>query len=121
GQVTAWYLIIITGEFQRITNPKSFACHSGVAPFEHSSGTSIKGRTKVSKLANMRMKTLLHLAALSAVRCNEELKHYYLRKVEEGKNKMSVLNAVRNKLITRAYACIKQQRRFDENFISALA
>jgi transposase len=120
GKITALNMIVTTGEFERISSAKSFACHSGVAPFEYSSGSSVRGRTRVSKLANMGMKKLLHLAALSAIQCNEEIKSYYLRKVSQGKNKMSVLNAVRNKLITRVFVCIKQQRKYEKNFQHSL-
>lgn len=52
------------------------------------------------------MKTIVHMAALSVIRLKGELRDYYLRKIAEGKNKMSVLNAVRNKLIHRICAVI---------------
>jgi transposase len=110
GKITGLHMIIASGEFERIKEAKQFACYSGVAPFEHQSGTSLRGRTRVSKMANMTMKKLLHLAAMSAIQCCEEIRAYYLRKVAEGKNKMAVINAVRNKLITRVYACIKHQK-----------
>ena len=44
------------------------------------------------------------------------IKEYYKRKVEQGKNKMSVLNAVRNKIIQRVFACVKQDRFFEKNY-----
>lgn len=52
------------------------------------------------------------MAAMSAIQKENDLQHYYQRKVAEGKNKMSVLNAVRNKLIHRIYAVIKQQKMY---------
>ena len=104
-----------------IPEAKKFACYVGVAPFEHTSGTSVRGKTKVSKMANMTLKKLLHMAAMSAIQCNEELKVFYQRKVAEGKNKMSVINAVRNKLISRVFACIKHRRRYQKDYQHALA
>jgi transposase len=121
GKITAANMVVTTNEFTRINEAKKFACYSGVAPFEHSSGSSIRGKTKVSKLANMDVKTLLHLAAMSAIRSNKELKVFYERKVAEGKNKMSVINAVRNKLISRAFACVTQGRLYQKNYQNALA
>lgn len=121
GKITALNMIVSTGEFQRITEAKKFACYAGVAPFEHTSGTSVRGKTKVSKMANMTLKRLLHLAAMSAIQCNEELKAFYQRKVAEGKNKMSVINAVRNKLISRVFACINNKRRYQKDYKNALA
>jgi transposase len=110
GKITALNMIISTQEFSRIQDAKKFACYAGVAPFEHSSGSSIRGKTRVSKMANMTLKKLLHLAAMSAIQCNDELRIFYKRKVDSGKNKMSVMNAVRNKLISRIFACIKDKR-----------
>jgi transposase len=121
GKITALNVIISTGEFQRIEEAKKFACYSGVAPFEHTSGSSIRGKTRVSKMANMTLKKLLHLAAMSAIQCCEELKAFYQRKVAEGKNRMSVINAVRNKLISRIFACIKNKRMYQKIYQHALA
>ena len=114
-------MIIVTGEFTKISEPKKFACYSGVAPFPHKSGTTIRGKTRVSNLANMNLKKLLHLAALSAIQCDEELGTFYKRKTQEGKNKMSVINAVRNKLISRVFACIKDKRMYQKIYQHALA
>jgi transposase len=121
GNITALNVIISTGEFTRIQEAKKFACYSGIAPFEYSSGSSIRGKTRVSKMANMTIKKLLHLAAMAAVQYDGELKAYYQRKVTEGKNKMSVINAVRNKLISRLFACIKNNRPYQKNYEYTLA
>lgn len=116
GKITALNVIVSTGEFSRINDPKKFACYAGVAPFEHTSGTSVRGRTRVSKMANMTLKKLLHLAAMSAIQYCDELKAFYKRKVEVGKNKMSVINAVRNKLISRIFSCIKNNRLYEKDY-----
>lgn len=121
GKFTALNVIIASGELERISEVKKFACYAGVAPFEHSSGSSIRGKTRVSKMANMTLKKLLHLAAMSAIQCCQELKTFYLRKVAEGKNKMSVINAVRNKLISRIFVCIKNKRMYQKEYQHALA
>ena len=121
GKVTATEMIITTNEFKDISEPSKFACYSGVAPFEHSSGTSLKGRPRVSHKANKTMKSLLHMAALVAICYNEELKAYYQRKVEQRKSKMSVINAVRNKLIWRVFACVRNNKFYQKNYQIALA
>jgi len=114
GQITALNIIVSTQEFSRIKDAKKFACYAGVAPFEHTSGSSIRGKTRVSKMANMTLKKLLHLCAMSAVQCSDELKIYYKRKVDSGKNEMSAMNAVRNKLISRVFACVKNNRMYEK-------
>lgn len=109
GFVTAVHFLIATENFTRFTDSRKFACYSGVAPFEHSSGSSIKGRTKVSQLANKKIKSLLTMAAICAVKHDPELKAKYEQKIKEGKAKMSVLNMIRFKLIERIFAVIKRQ------------
>lgn len=120
GKVVFWEMVITTNEFKLFNCPRKFACYSGVVPFEHSSGISIRGGTRVSHVANKQMKKLLHMAALSVVSKQSELADYYHRKVEQGKNKMSVINAVRNKIIHRVFACIREDRKYEKNYIPGL-
>jgi len=116
GKVTATEIVINTNEFRKINNPRKYACYAGVAPFEHSSGTSVRGKTRTSKKANLKAKSLLHMTSLVAVRFSDDLREYYERKVAEGKNKMNVLNAVKNKIIHRVFACVNQKRLYDKNY-----
>lgn len=119
GPVTAVEVLLTTNEFRTSTDPKQYACYAGVVPFERSSGQR-KGRPGVSHQANKRVKTLLHMAALCAVRYCQQTKAYYDRKVAEGKNKMLVLNNVRNKLVHRIFACVQNDRNYDKNYAPAL-
>jgi transposase len=109
GFATAVHIILATENFTKFENHRQFACYCGVAPFEHSSGTSIKGKTKTSKLANRKIKSLLTMAAISAIQHDVELKAKYQQKVKEGKPKMSALNIIRAKLIERIFTVIKRQ------------
>ena len=70
----------------------------------------VRGKPKVHNMANKIMKRLLHTAALCAVTYYPEFKAYYERKVNENKNRMLVLNNVRNKLIIRVAAVIKNNQ-----------
>lgn len=121
GTATATEVVIATNELKTITDPKQMACHAGVAPFEYKSGTSIRSRPGVSQHARKRLKSLLHLGAISAIRVKGELREYYQRKVGEGKTKMSVINAVRNKLIHRVYAVVKRGEKYDKFYSLSLA
>jgi transposase len=116
GTILASELIVFTHAFTRLESPKQLACYCGVAPFAHTSGTSIHGRTGTSNFANMGLKSTLHMAAISSIRYVPELKTYYERKVAEGKSKMSVINAVRNKLLQRILAVIKRGTPYIENY-----
>jgi transposase len=106
GKVTARFLIVHTVGFTSFSSWRKFASYCGIAPFPHTSGTSVRGRTKVSRLANLEGKTLLHQCALSAVKCSPEMKSYYERRLDMGKSKMSTLNIIRNKLVARAFAVV---------------
>lgn len=116
GHVTAVYLIGCTGNFAGRPSGKELACYAGVAPFEHSSGISIKGKTKVHRMANKELKKLLHMCALSLIQHNQEFKTYYNRKKDEGKHSMSIINAVRNKIALRVAAVIKNQASYKNNY-----
>jgi len=120
GMVVGLSMIILTNEFKSISDPRKMACHCGVAPFPYQSGKSIKGRTKVSHRAHKPIKALLNLAARSSVSSPGELREYYERKVRDGKNKMLVLNAIRNKLIHRVFACVRDGRKYDEIYTHSL-
>lgn len=113
GFVAASYLLVYTNGFTRFTSAKQIASYCGIAPFEFSSGTSIRGRTRVHHMANKDLKTILHMCAISALASNQEMKTYFKRKVEEGKNKMLVINAVRNKILARVYSCVKNKKMYE--------
>ncbi len=117
GDVLATELIVYTNGFTRMNNTRQLACYCGVAPFEHRSGTSIRGRVGTSNFANMKLKSTLHMAAVSATRYVPDIKQYYERKVGEGKHKMAVINAIRNKLIQRVMAIIKRGTPYEENYL----
>ena len=109
GKVLATLMIIKTKGFSEVKSARKMACFAGVAPFEYRSGSSIYYKPRISTMADKELKKVLHLAALSTIRLKNDMATYFNRKVNEGKNKMSVLNAVRNKIIHRIYAVVKNK------------
>lgn len=120
GRQNAIHFIIETDNFTRFESAKHLACYAGVVPFPNQSGT-INKRQRISHMANQRLKKLLHMAALAGIRHNEDIKTYYSRKVQQGKNKMSVINAVRNKLVHIMWAVIHRQSPYLPNLHTALS
>ncbi len=119
GLQTALAFLIYTNCFNDIDCPKKFACYSGVVPFDHQSGSSLKYKPRVSKMANKEMKRLLHMAVLTTLKIKQsEFNGYYKRKTSEGKNPMTVLNAMRNKLVHRVFSCVKNKRLFEKRNIT---
>ena len=92
GFVTASYILVTTNEFININNPKKYACYSGVVPFEHSSGSSVRGKTRVSQMAN---KTHQNITSYVSIINNPNTRRFTrilcIVKIAEGKNKMSVI------------------------------
>lgn len=111
GKQTALQFIVYTKNFTLFKSAKHLACYAGIAPFPNESGNLI-GKHRVSHLANKKLKKLLHLASMASIRSNSEIKNYFIRKVKEGKNKMLVLNNVRNKLVKRMFAVVKRKTEY---------
>lgn len=120
GIIISANTLVQTNEFLDIREGKKFSNHGGVVPHTDDSGKKIK-KPRVSNKANKKIKRLLHLAAMSAIRMKGEMKNYYERKLAEGKNKMSVLNAIRNKIVLRIFACVNNKRNYQKNYTYSLA
>jgi len=118
GKINALMTIAYTENFVSFTNPRSYAVYVGVIPFDHSSGTSIRGRKRVSHIANKELKQELNQAARSAMEWDKEMKLY-------GENKMKtkcykvVLNNIKFKLILRMFAVVKKGKMYVENYKNA--
>lgn len=108
GLVVATSFLIQTRNFKGFDSGRQLACYTGSAPFEYQSGSSIRGKTKTHPIANRHLKALLTNSAYSALRYDPEIKHYYDRKIAEGKAPMSVINAIRCKQIYRMFSVVKR-------------
>jgi len=112
GMLTAVKFIVETENFTKFKDGRKFSCHCGLAPFEYQSGSSVRGRTKTSSLSNKTLKSILFKAASTAIQHDPQLKNYYSRKLAEGKHKLSVLNAVANKIVLRIFAVANRNEPF---------
>lgn len=111
GLINALNTIVYTNNFKSFDSPRKYACYIGVAPFDHTSGTSVRGKTQVSKICRTQQKSELSMAARSAIIHDPGLRKYYQRKMKEkgGGREVHgiVLNAVKFKLILRMFAVVK--------------
>lgn len=115
GKVNGLMTIAYTENFTSFTNPRSYAVYVGVVPFDHSSGTSLRGRKRVSHLANKELKQELNQAAKSAMKWDEELREYAENKIQTKCYKV-VLNNIKFKLILRMFAVVKKGEMYVENY-----
>lgn len=109
GLVISAFMLVTTNNFSGFEDGRKYACYSGVAPYENTSGTSVKGKTKVSHLANKTIKTMLSRGANSAAKWDPELRAYFIRRQNEGKDYKVIMNAIICKLINRVFAVVKRQ------------
>ena len=108
GTIISAYLVMITHNFTKFKNSRKFACYSGIAPFEHSSGKSVRGKTQVNHFANKKVKALLSMAVQSAKKYNSQIKAYFEKKKEQGKHILLISNNIKFKLVNIAFAVIKR-------------
>lgn len=112
GPIIASKCITETDNFLKFKDGRKFNCFSGLAPFPYESGSSIKGKTKTHHLRDKPLKAILIKGAITAINHDPQLKRYYDRKINEGKNKMSVINAVASKLVMRIFAVVNREEPF---------
>ena len=115
GKINGLMTIAFTENFTSFTNPRSYAVYVGVVPFDHSSGISIKGRKRVSHIANKELKQELNQAARSAMEWDKEMRSYGEEKLKTKCYKI-VLNNIKFKLILRMFAVVKRGEIYVENY-----
>jgi transposase len=115
GPVNAWMTIAYTENFTSFPDGRHYAVYVGVIPFEHTSGTSKKGRRRTSNLAQKELKQELNQAAKIAIQHDRELRAYAERKMKT-KEYGLVLNNVKFKLILRMFSLVKRHEMYVENY-----
>lgn len=111
-------MLVLTNGFTAVPNARSLAQYIGVAPNPYQSGSTILRRPRSRGCGPAVMRKLLHLAARTAVAHSPTHRRYYLRKVDQGKAKMLVLNNVANKLLRTACAVLRDQQPYHAKYRS---
>lgn len=112
GWLTATRLVAAV-DMTRFQSADSFAAFLGLTPQEHSSGTSVRGRSHVSKLGSKSLRTALYFPAMQACRFNPQVKALYQRLLAAGKPKKSALCAGMRKLAHQVYGVLKSGQPYD--------
>ena len=120
GIKTALFLIVVTDGFKKFETASQLCSYVGITPTIRESGSSVRGRSRISKMGNRKLRNLMFLAAFSACRYNKGCKALFDRIVAKGKSKKLALIAVANKLLKQAFAIAKSGLPYDENFVSKL-
>ncbi|RFN58504.1 IS110 family RNA-guided transposase [Marixanthomonas ophiurae] len=120
GVKTALFLIVVTDGFSKFENASQLCSYVGITPVIKESGSSVKGRSKISKVGNKKLRNLLFLCSFNACKHNRACKGIYERLVNKGKSKKLALIAVSNKLLRQAFAIAKSGKPYDDEFVSVL-
>jgi len=99
GRKTAIMLIVLTDGFKRFTSASELCSYSGLTPMIRQSGSSVKGRARISKIGNKKLRNLLFMCSFNACKYNKACRELYERIVAKGKSKKLALIAVCNKLM----------------------
>ncbi len=110
-------LAILRGH--EFTSAEQVAAYVGVAPVERRSGTSVHGRTKLSKMGSSGIRAKLYMGALTSISCNAHVKALYERLLLKGKAKMSALGAAMRKLVHLCYGVLHTQQPYDKHYQEA--
>lgn len=121
GLKTALFLIVVTDGFLKFEKASQLCSYVGITPTIRESGSSVRGRSRISKVGNKKLRNLLFLCAFSACKHNKGCREIYERIVNKGKSKKLALIAVSNKLLKQAFAIVKSGLPYDENYVSKLA
>ncbi len=105
GVKTALFLIVITDGFKKFETASQLCSYVGITPTIRELGSSVRGRSKISKLGNKKLRKLLFLCAFSACKHNKACREIYERIVAKGKSKKLALIAVSNKLTLSRKVC----------------
>ena len=119
GNVNGWMTIAYTENFERFCDGRKYGAYCGVVPYDHLSGKSIKGKSRVSHMANKMIKSDLDMAASASVAHDPEMKQYYQRRVQMGKHHMGIMNEIKFKLILRMFAVVNKGEVYVKNLKSA--
>jgi len=113
AQTTAATLLAEITDITQYRSARQVAAYAGLVPRERQSGSSVRGRTRVSKIGNARLRRALYFPAVTALRCSPFFQRWAKGLQERGKCKMSVIGAVMRKLIHLAYGVLKTGKPFD--------
>ena len=121
GVLTAVTILAETNGFELIKNKKQLVSYAGLDVREKSSGTSVRGKARISKKGNKYLRKAMHLPALTAIKWNENYKAVYARQTQKHGIKMKSVVAVQRRLLELTYILFKTQTTYDKDYEKKVA
>ena len=119
GLLTAC-LFLAEVDVSRFAQASQLAAYAGLAPTEHTSGSSAHKKSRMSKVGNRHLRTLFFMPVLSAHRFNPIIANLRQRLTERNKPKMAVVGAVMRKLLHLAYGVLRTRKPFDPHHLQSI-
>jgi len=116
GKLTTVIVLAETNGFELIKNKKQLVAYSGLDVKLKDSGTSVKGKPKISKKGNRHLRKAMYMPALSAMKHNEQHQILFVRLVSKHGIKMKAAVAVQRKILELMYSIFKSEKPFDNNY-----
>jgi transposase len=113
GEATAATLLGEVPEIKEYRSARQVAAFAGLVPRERQSGSSVRGRVRLSKIGNARLRKALYFPAITALRCSPFFQRWAEGLRARGKSKMAVIGAAMRKLLHLAYGVLKTDKPFD--------
>jgi transposase len=113
AETTAALLLSEITDIKQYRSARQVAAYAGLVPRERQSGSSLRGRARLSKIGNARLRKALYFPAITALRCSPFFQAWAKGLQERGKCKMTVICAVMRKLVHVAYGVLKSGQEFD--------
>jgi transposase len=120
GQLTAATVLAETNGFELIRNKRQLTSYAGLDVKEKQSGTSVKGKPKISKKGNRYLRKTMHMPALAAIRHDERFKNIFARLVSKHGIKMKAVVAIQRKLLELIYILYKNNTIYDKNYLTII-
>jgi transposase len=120
GMKTALFLIVVTDGFNKFETASQLCSYAGITPTIRESGSSVRGRARISKVGNRKLRNLLFLCSFSAYKHNKSCAAIFERITNKGKSKKLALLAVSNKLLKQCFAISKSGIPYDASHVSVL-
>lgn len=116
GAKTATIMIAFFGHFESFETSKQVISYIGTNPSPKQSGTSLNGRSRISKKGNAFIRKYLFMSSLTAMKHNKACSQLYQRLIQKGKENKVARIAVLNKLVRQIFAIIKHNRDYDPDY-----
>lgn len=120
GIKTAVFLCLFTDGMRRFESPGQLCSYAGLTPVIRESGRSIKGRSRISKVGNGKLRRQLFMCSFNAILYNKTCREMYERMKGKGKNGKVALIAVCSKLLKQSFGVLKSGKKYNENHVSIL-